>query len=94
VRLKLNGVVENERNKMMKPETCSNCEDSELKKVIYFGMPGVFCLNCNTLYGIASYMPIVVSQDEMGEPCFSFMIYEGSYWKALWTWLMGDQDNG
>jgi len=70
---------------------CSNCVDSKLVKVIYFGMPGLFCLNCDTLHGIASYMPVVATEDEeTGEPYFAFMVYQGSYWKALWRWLIGE----
>jgi len=66
---------------------CPNCQIHSIVKVIYFGLPGQLCEYCNYFDGLASYAPLVTSEDEYGEPCFSFIVYEGSYWKALFYWL-------
>lgn len=60
--------------------------NGRVDKVIYMGMPGELCRECNTLTGVASYLPLIASDTEFG-PKFKFMVYEGSYWKALMRWL-------
>ncbi|WP_142851012.1 hypothetical protein [Telmatospirillum sp. J64-1] len=67
--------------------SCPNCGEP-MVKAIYLGLPGEFCESCNTLTGLAAYAPPVASQTEDG-PLFKFMVYEGSYWRALWHWLTG-----
>lgn len=57
-----------------------------MAKVIYCGLPGRFCEACSCLDGIAAYAPAIASDTEAG-PMFAFMVYEGSYWLALWHWL-------
>lgn len=66
-------------------KSCPVC-DEPMSKAIYVGLPGRFCLNCNVLDGLAAWAPPVSTETEHG-PMFSFFIYEGSYWKALWHWL-------
>lgn len=70
--------------------TCPNC-NSEMMKVIYFGLPGRLCENygCSTLSGPVELIPNWLSQFAAGEDGFCFMTYEGSYWRALWQWLKG-----
>ena len=69
----------------MKP--CPLC-GRPMDKVIYFGLPGRFCQSCNALTGVAAYAPPVATETDDG-PQFAFMLYEGSYWRALWHWLFG-----
>lgn len=67
-------------------DKCSEC-NSDIDKVIYLGLPGTFCTNreCNCLDGLAALVLTLTSQSGY----FEFMIYEGSYLKALWVWLKG-----
>lgn len=69
---------------------CPQCGDHDFVKVIYLGLPGLFCEKCNCLWGMAAYAPAVTSDTDDG-PMFAFMVYEGSYWIALWHWLMGGE---
>jgi len=63
-------------------KTCPQC-GSESFKVIYYGLPHLFCKDesCNCMFGfwanVTQYLP------------FNgwLMIYNGSYWKALFNWL-------
>ncbi len=57
-------------------------------RTIYLGLPGHFCTSCNFLEGPAAYLPAITVTTDSG-PMFSFFLYEGSYWKALWHWLSG-----
>lgn len=71
---------------------CAFC-GSETMKVIYLGLPGRLCSdwNCALLEGLAAHAPPVVTETEHG-PLFKYMVYEGSYWRALWHWLFGRRD--
>jgi hypothetical protein len=63
----------------------------EVMKVIYFGLPGELSEDGeNYLTGPAAWVPNWLAQMCAGEDGFCFMVYEGSYWKALWAWLKGD----
>jgi hypothetical protein len=66
---------------------CPIC-DGETHKVIYMGLPGRLCFDggCCCLTGLAAYAPPVASETWDG-PMFAFMIYDGSYWVALFRWL-------
>lgn len=63
-------------------------------RVIYFGLPMWLCAgdDCHCVFGfwsaVAGWLPIA-SEDENGEPAFSFMPYDGWYLPALWLWLKG-----
>ncbi len=65
---------------------CPLCNGKTVK-VIYFGLPGRLCEDCQCLDGLAAYAPPVASDTDAG-PMFAFMVYEGSYWRALWHWLV------
>jgi hypothetical protein len=67
---------------------CSLC-GSTMSKVIYGGLPGRLCDRpaCCCLEGAADFAPAVSSEDDIGDPGFVFMAYEGSYWRVLWRWL-------
>lgn len=69
----------------MRNHTCPVC-GADTVKVIYFGLPGRLCddYQCGNLAGLASYAPVVSD----GE-AFQYLAYEGSYWAALWHWLLG-----
>jgi hypothetical protein len=68
---------------------CQGC-GRQPAQVVYFGLPGRLCLNgCNVLTGPASYVPAFVQHLAVGDDGFCFMVYEGSYWPALWHWLKG-----
>lgn len=57
-------------------------------KVIYMGLPMLFCAesDCQCLWGLWSFIPVHFPAEGDG---WTFMFYEGSYWKALWRWLKG-----
>lgn len=66
---------------------CPLC-GGETHRVIYTGLPGRLCKDerCAALTGLAAYVPPIVTETDQG-PMFAFMVYEGSYWRALWRWL-------
>ena len=64
---------------------CPMCS-GQMSKVIYAGVPGRFCERCSLLDGAAAYVPPIVTETVHG-PKFEFLIYEGSYWRALCYWL-------
>lgn len=59
-----------------------------MHKVIYCGLPGRLCQSepCSVLDGAAAWAPPIPTWTDYG-PFFAFMIYEGSYWRALLLWL-------
>lgn len=68
--------------------------------MIYLGLPMNLCADClpengATLFGfwswVAAWLPIS-GEDEYGDPAFAFQPYGGSYWQALWHWLIGAHD--
>lgn len=61
--------------------TCPEC-NAPLEKVIYAGLPGKICMKCCMILGLASYAAMILFTGR-------FMVYEGSYWRALWHWLRG-----
>jgi len=67
-------------------KTCPRCDD-ETAKVIAWGLPLRLCLKCNMVGGAWAmvYDALAVFETEG----FSFMVYRGSYWRALWHWLRG-----
>lgn len=70
---------------------CDLC-GRKMEKVIYMGLPGRLCMgeDCHLLIGLAAWAPPIVSETERG-PRFAFLCYEGSYWRALWYWLIGSK---
>ncbi len=62
---------------------CPQCNREDIFKVIYYGLPGKLCNNnsCNCLFGVWMNITYVLPFNGM------FMVYEDSYWPALWTWL-------
>lgn len=82
-------------NEIIKHEqgpTCPRCQREGLK-VIYLGFPMKFCDNpmeggdeCACLWGFWSFVPTLWFNG-------MFMTYEGSYWKALWHWLRGGEED-
>lgn len=68
------------------PEQCRLCERGPIDKVICFGLPGRLCARCGCLDGLAAWAPPVPTETDAG-PMFAFMVYRGSYWRALWAWL-------
>lgn len=65
------------------------CSNPNEVNVIFFGLPGRLCLSCNTLEGLAKWVPEWLMQASAIEEGFMFYEYEGSYWIALKDWLMG-----
>lgn len=70
---------------------CPACHREALK-VIHFGFPIYLCVNdgCNTVWGFWSRISVRMEMffgflNQSGG--FNFMVYSGSYWKALWVWL-------
>lgn len=59
---------------------CPHCH-AKMSKVIYAGLPGRFCEHCTMFMGIASWAARIHFNGVM-------MIYQGSYLRALWCWLM------
>ena len=76
----------------MRHRICPVCYRAEQIKVLYFGLPGLLCVNeeCHALTGMAAWLPPIATEDPDGEPAFKFFAYEGSYLKALWQYLTGD----
>ena len=64
---------------------CPLCGDPMLR-MMYFGQPGRLCERGTCVTGLAAYAPPVATETDEG-PMFKFLIYEGSYWVALWRWL-------
>lgn len=61
---------------------CPLC-GGESVKVIYAGLPARLCNNesCSALFsGFAEIISLLPFNG-------MFLVYEGSYWKALWRWL-------
>lgn len=72
---------------------CPTCGEVDgVVKVIYFGVPMLWCDRDNRLFGfwsfVATWFP-AVSEDEDGQPAWKLFVYEGSYPVALWYWLTG-----
>lgn len=75
--------------------TCPLCNSAEVKKVVYYGLPVKMCFAmrergrlvepCNCMFGcwtlITNLLPF--------NGCV--LVYEGSYLKAMWHWLFGDE---
>jgi hypothetical protein len=72
---------------------CPTCGDVDSVRVIYFGFPMWLCMDeeCSTVWGFWSFMidsfPMI-GEDEDGDPCWAFFVYEGNYLKGLWQWMM------
>jgi|GEM_PF-3495887 len=54
-------------------------------KVIYAAIPAKFCTNmeCNTLWGRFSFLITLLPFNGW------FFVYEGNYFRALFSWLFG-----
>jgi hypothetical protein len=63
---------------------CPVCGE-RMSKVIYAGLPGKICGSCTIFMGMASYAAMAAFTGHM-------MVYEGSYWVALWHWLFDDKE--
>ena len=63
---------------------CPLC-NTNCMKVIYYGLPHYLCIddNCNCLFGVWSNITQHLPFNGV------LMKYEGSYWTALWHWLLG-----
>jgi hypothetical protein len=77
--------------------TCPTCEQPAAK-VIAAGMPMKLCQNenCNTVFGepfCSIYIYCVAPIEGMFNDEFAFLIYEGSYLKALWDWFMTEDED-
>lgn len=68
---------------MLKCPTCGCDAD----KIIYAGLPGGMCVSdeCATMWGLASWAAFLFFNGMV-------MVYVGSYWRALWSWLTEDDD--
>lgn len=77
----------------MKTVICPSCE-KEGNKVICIGLPMKFCRHCCTLWGFFSgFYAWFISPIEVAlNGGFSMMIYEGSYWAALYEYLFGGDE--
>ena len=64
-------------------KNCPQC-GAPLSKVIYAGLPGKMCFNCALFMGMASYIAVLFFNGNL-------FVYEGPYWRALWHWVIGDQ---
>lgn len=77
---------------MMARGKCPSC-GSDGYKIIAGGLPIKLCMDttCNTIWGFWSnvYVWILAPIDCFIKRRFSFMIYKGSYLKALRTWIGG-----
>lgn len=62
------------------------CPGENIWKVIYFGLPHTLCDDCSLLDG--PFIEITGNLPFNG----MLMVYEDSYWAALWRWLKGDHD--
>lgn len=60
----------------------THCCDNPTVTIIYLGLPGRFCESCTNLFGPASWVEAMLSGAEA-------LIYEGSYWRAVWMWMRG-----
>jgi hypothetical protein len=64
---------------------CPDC-DEPLTKVIYAGLPGKMCFSCSLFMGLASYIAMLFFNGHL-------LVYEGSYWRALWHWLFHTEES-
>lgn len=64
---------------------CPLCEKTDPHKVIYFGFPILLCKDeyCSCMYGFWSSAAKFFPHNGW------LMAYEGSYWIALFCWLLG-----
>lgn len=63
-------------------------------KIIHMGFPMYFYEEENILWGFWSFIYTLfpfTAEDLTGELNFVFLVYEGSYWKALWKFLKGEK---
>lgn len=62
---------------------CKSCK-KRMVRVIYTGLPVWLCSDdeCNTVDGFWSFIMDYIPFNGM------FMTYKGSYWKALWHWII------
>lgn len=58
------------------------CSTEQVQRVIYMGLPLYLCDCDNVVYGFWSWLFGLLPFN--GE----FMVYECSYWRALWYWLI------
>ena len=72
---------------MNREKRCPLC-GSKLMKIIYMGLPGRLCSNeqCNCMMGLANYAANLLWNGYV-------MVYQGSYWAALWGWLFDPPDD-
>lgn len=66
---------------------CPRCGDGAYR-VIYAGFPMKLCKNgkCNCVWGFFSWVPSLMFNGW-------FAVFEGSYWRALWRWLVGTPED-
>jgi hypothetical protein len=64
---------------MNNPLTCKKCGSIRVMKCLCFGLPMKLCDECNTGWGIGTYL--------FSRSTGVLMLYRGSYWKALFTWV-------
>jgi hypothetical protein len=69
---------------------CPHCESKDTSKAIAWAMPVKLCLACNCLWGepfASIYCYLIAPVEALFNDGFSFQLYRGSYWIALWHWL-------
>lgn len=67
------------------PTECPVCKEQQ-HKVMYMGLPGRLCKDaeCSTMTGAASFIAAYLFFDGV------VFFYIGSYWRALWSFLVDD----
>lgn len=55
-------------------------------------MPGHFCRECESIFGLAALMPFIPTVDDDLEVYMKVTAYKGSYWKALWNWFFNPDE--
>jgi hypothetical protein len=72
-----------------KGPTCLH-DGRALTRAIYMGFPLTICERCHEVAGIGArvieWFPVATDSDE-----FAFFVYRGSYWRALFAWLRGEE---
>lgn len=70
---------------MQKDKLCPAC-GKKTEKVLYMGVPMRLCtdkVKCSTVFGFWAFIMFIVPFNGM------FLVYEGSYFSALWHFLKG-----
>ena len=63
---------------------CPNCKSEDVSRVMYSGIPAWFCNKDSFLWGIGSYLIVLIPFNGL------FVHYSpGTYWSTLWAFLMG-----